>query len=111
MKKFLTLAALAILASCNSNAPATTTDAAASKPDSVSMPKAIQSPYDISYSSKFVMDDPKNAESLLAIWKSYDNGNVSVAKDLFADTIEAELGDGARMRSSRDSMLIAVQAM
>lgn len=111
MKKLLTLAALVILAACNSNSPASTTDAAASKPDSVSMPKAIQSPYDISYSSKFVMDDPKNAESLLAIWKSYDNGNLSATKDLFADTVDAQWGDGSTMHASRDSTLAAVQAV
>ena len=62
------------------------------------------------YSSKFVMDDPKNAESLLAIWKSYDNGNLSTAKDLFADTIEAQMGDGSTMRAARDTMLATEQA-
>ena len=111
MKKLLTLAAMAILAACNSNSPASTTDLAASKPDSSAMAKTIQSPYEISYSSKFVMDEPKNAETLLAIWKAYDNGDLSVSKDLFADTVEAQLGDGSRMRTSRDTMLVAVQAM
>ncbi len=74
------------------------------------MVKSIQSPYDITYSSKFEIDDPKNAESLLAIWKSYDNGNLSAARDLFADTIDAQLGDGSTMRLQRDTMLAAVQA-
>ena len=111
MKKLLTLAALAIFAGCNSNPPATTTDSASVKPDSAAMVKTIQSPYPISYSSKFVMDDPKNAESLLAIWKAYDNGNISATKDLFADTIDAQLGDGSIMHLSRDSTITAVQAV
>lgn len=110
MKRLLTLATLAIFAACNSNSPATTADSTKSTLDSATMVKAIQSPYEIEYSSKFVMDDPKNAESLLAIWKSYDNGNLSSTKDLFADTVEAEMGDGSSMRLSRDSMLAAVQA-
>lgn len=110
MKKLLTLAALAILAACNSNSPAPTTDSTRSKQDSGSMTKTIQSPYDITYSSKFVMDDPKNAESLLAIWKAYDNGDLSVTKNLFADTIETYWGDGSMMRASRDSALALVQA-
>lgn len=55
------------------------------------------------------MDDPKNAESLLAIWKSYDNGDLSVTKDMFADTIEAAMGDGSMMRGSRDSIIATVQ--
>lgn len=75
------------------------------------MVKTIQSPYPISYSSKFVMDDPKNAETLLAIWKSYDNGNISAGKDLFADTIDAQLGDGSVMHLSRDSTITVVQAV
>lgn len=110
MKKPLALAALAIFAACNSNAPASKTDSTASTPDSASMVKTIHSPYDIRYSSKFVMDDPKNAESLLAIWKAYDNGDLSAGRDLFADTVEAQLADGTHMRASRDSMLAGIQA-
>ena len=110
MKKALLLAALAIFAACNSNAPASKTDSAGATQDSGSMAKTIHSPYDITYSSKFVMDDPKNAESLLAIWKAYDNGDLSVTKDMFADTIETHWGDGTMMRTSRDSALASVQA-
>lgn len=110
MKKLLTLAALAILAACNSNSPAPTADTTTTKLDSGSMTKSIQSPYEIAYSSKFVIDDPKNAESLLAIWKSFDNGDLSVAKDLFADTVVAYWGDGSMMRASRDSTLASAQA-
>jgi hypothetical protein len=65
MKLPLLLAALAFLAACNSTAPGSTADSAKIISDSASTVKAIQSPYDIIYSSKFVMDDPKNAESLL----------------------------------------------
>ena len=74
MKKTLTVATMVILAACNTNPAPPTTDSARSTLDSGSTAKTIQSPYDISYSSKSVMDDPKNAESLLAIWKAYDNG-------------------------------------
>ena len=107
MKKILTVAAWALFAACNTNAPAPTTDAAKIIPDSV---KAIQSPYPISYSSKFTMDDPKNAESLLAMWKAYDNGNLNSSKEYFADTVDVALGDGSVMRSSRDSMLAGIQS-
>ena len=55
------------------------------------------------------MDDPKNAESVLAIWKAYDNGDLSVTKDMFADTLESYWGDGSVTRASRDSMLALVQ--
>src|SRR5258706_11786948 len=110
MKKILTVAAWALFAACNTNAPASTTEAPKTSPDSGSMAKTIQSPYPISYSSKFTMDDPKNAESLLVIWKAYDNGDLSVSKDSFADTVEAALADGSVTRSSRDSMLAGIQS-
>jgi len=109
MKRSLTLAALAILSACTSNPPAMNADSAKATQDSGAMVKSIQSPYDLRYSSKFVMDDPKNAESLLAIWKAYDNGDLNVTKDMFADTIEAYFGDGSMKRASRDSMLAFVQ--
>jgi len=110
MKNALLLAALAIFAACNTNAPASKTDSTGAGPDSGYTAKTIQSPYDITYSSKFVMDDPKNAESLLALWKAYDNGDLSVTKDLIADTIETHWADGSVMRASRDSTLASVQA-
>ena len=56
------------------------------------------------------MDDPKNAESVLAIWKAYDNGDLSASKELFADTVEVHLTDGAIMRGPRDSILAGAQA-
>jgi len=110
MKRSLTLAALAMLAACNSNPPAMNTDSAKATQDSGATTRSIQSPYDVTYSSKFVMDDPKNAESLLAIWKAYDDGNLSVTKDMFADTITTYWADGSMMRASRDSALVLVQA-
>ncbi|HEY4063009.1 MAG TPA: hypothetical protein VGM30_13980 [Puia sp.] len=109
MKKPLALAVCVIFAACNNNPTVSKTDSTTSAPDSGSATKTIQSPYDIMYSSKFVMDDPKNAESLLAIWKAYDNGDVSKSKDLFADTMTAQLADGSIMRASRDSMLAGLQ--
>jgi hypothetical protein len=85
-------------------------DSTKASQDSGSMAKAIQSPYDIRYSSKFVMDDPKNAESVLALWKSYDNGDLSTSKDMLADTIEMYWADGSVVRASRDSALASAQA-
>ena len=111
MKLPLLFAPLVFLAACNSTAPASTADSAKVIMDSTSTVKAIQSPYDIMYSSKFVMDDPKNAESLLALWKAYDNGNLSAGKDLIADTIEFHLANGLMIRAGRDSAIAAIQSV
>jgi hypothetical protein len=109
MKKILTVAAWALFAACNTNASAPTTDSGKIIPDSGSMAKAIQSPYPVSYSSKFTMDDPKNAESLLAMWKAYDNGDLSASKDYFADSVDVATADGSLTHGSRDSVLAGIQ--
>lgn len=107
MKKNLLYAGLFILASCNSNQPVQP-EAAKPAPDSLAV-QNINSPYDIKYSSKFVMGNPKYAEDVLTLWKDYDNGNLAAHKDFFADSVEVILGSGARIHSSRDSVIAAVQ--
>jgi len=110
MKQFLVLAVMVVFAACN-NSSSTPSDSAKAGADSSSAKmRDIQSPYAIDYSSKFTIDDPKNAESLLALWKAFDNGNLSAAKDLFADTVEMNFADGMKMRASRDSIIAAGQA-
>jgi len=110
MKQFMVLAAMAFLAACNNSSPASADSAKVTADSPAAKMKDIQSPYPIMYSSKFVMDDPKNAETLLAMWKSYDNGDLSTSKDMIADTIEVHFPDGGMMRGSRDSIIKSVQA-
>ena len=101
----------AVLSGCGGNSTAPTADSAKVINDSSSrtMMRPIQSPYPILYSSSFAMDEPKNAESILAIWKAYDNGNLASVKDLFADTVEAYLANGMMKRGSRDSTIAGIQ--
>src|SRR5580765_7132368 len=107
MKQNLLFACLFILVSCNSSQPVQPESA---KPASDSMAvQNINSPYDIKYSSKFVMGNPKYAENVLTLWKDFDNGNLSAHKDIFADSVEVILGSGAHMHASRDSVVGAIQ--
>lgn len=107
MKHTTVLAALLVfLAACNSS-PSTTTDSTKMAADSPSV-KPIQSPYDITYSSKFVMDDPANAESVLKFWKAFDMADYAAMKGTFADSFEVHLSDGMSMHVSRDSTLAAI---
>jgi len=55
------------------------------------------------------MDEPKNAETILALWKAYDAGNLASVKDLFADSVEVYLANGMMMHSSRDSIIAGIQ--
>lgn len=108
MKSHLLLTAAVLLAACNST-PTTQTEIAKTADSSVA--QTINSPYDIRYSSKFVMDSPRNAESLLAIWKDWDNGDLSVHKNLFADSVELHFSDGSIIHTSRDSGMAMAQRL
>lgn len=101
------LGLLAFLTACTSTPAPSTNDSAKIVSDSA-MTRPIQSPYDITYSSKFEMDGPANAESVLKFWKAYDNGDFSTVKNIFADSFDVHLADGMSMRASRDSTLADV---
>lgn len=106
MKKIFVFASIALLAACNSKK--TEKDEPAKTGGETTM-QDIKSPYEIGYSSKFAMDDPKNAETLLTLWKDWDNGNLSAHKDMFADSLELHFSDGSMMHASRDSVLASAQ--
>lgn len=110
MKKIFVLSAVVVLAACNSN-ESTKTDATGDSVKTVAetnMP-AIKSPYPIGYSSDFEKDDPKNAETLLALWKDWDNGDLTAGKDMFADSVEMYFSDGSSMHSTKDSVIAEAQ--
>lgn len=110
MKKIFLLASVALLAACGSKNNESATNSGSDSTGTTMVPKDIVSPYPIGYSSKFVMDDPKNAETLLQLWKVWDAGDLSKAKDMFADTVVMHLADGTTMEGKSDSLLAASQA-
>lgn len=66
--------------------------------------------YSPAYSSSFEMGDPKHSEMLLALWKAYDDGNLSAGKDNMSDSLHVYTADGSVMEGLRDSVLAKVQA-
>lgn len=109
MKKILVFAFVAFLAACNSNdAAKNETSESVKDSTTTTMPK-INSPYAIGYSSDFAMDNPANAETLLKLWKAWDNGDLTAAKDMFADSVELHFADGTVLHSTRDSVVAAGQ--
>lgn len=101
--------AFALLSGCGGSSSSPAADSTHVKTDSAVTMRPIQSPYPVLYSSSFAIDDPKNAESLLALWKAYDAGTLSSAKDLLADTVDVYMAGGMHMRASRDSTIAFVQ--
>ncbi|HTR28715.1 MAG TPA: hypothetical protein VMH27_05565 [Puia sp.] len=108
MRKPLIVFAALLLAACDGNNSATSPDSTKIKPDSSMATQPIKSPYPVTYSSHFTMDDPKYAEAVLTLWKSYDSGNIASTKDIIADSIELYLSDGSSMKLSRDSAVAMV---
>jgi hypothetical protein len=109
MKKILVLVSFAVFAGCNSGNDSAKVESMKSGADSTATMPDINSPYQIQYSSKFAMGDPKNAETILNLWKDWDNGNLSAHKDMFADSVELHFWDGSMMHSTRDSVIAAAQ--
>ena len=108
MRKIFIISSVALFAACNNsgdkakvdsmNVDTTATATAKTMPD-------INSPYPVIYSSKFEIGDPKNAETVLKLWKDWDNNSLMNSKNSFADTVTFYFSDGSMMHASRDSVL------
>ena len=106
MKKILIITSVALLAACNNSGDKAKVDSMSTDTTATAattMP-AINSPYAVVYSSKFEIGDPKVAETVLSLWKDWDNNNLANGKNSFADTVEFNFSDGTTMRASRDSV-------
>ena len=61
------------------------------------------------YSASFVMDSPTNAETVLALWKEWKDGDLSNSRSHFADSLSLFLADGTRMSGPTDSIMKNMQ--
>jgi hypothetical protein len=102
MKNMVIPAVMAFLAACN---PAQQEKTEAAQPAADSAAREIQSPFNITYSSRFAIDEPKNAETVLTLWKDYEEGNLSAHKELFADSVVMYFSDGSSLSAGRDSII------
>src|SRR5215510_4839071 len=66
--------------------------------------------YTVDYSSSFEMGDQKNSEMILSLWKAWDSGDLSPAKNMFADTIHIYTMEGMTMAGGKDSVVAGGQA-
>jgi hypothetical protein len=116
MKKIFVIASVAFFAACNSSTDKSKSESMSSGADTTAstatatttMP-AINSPYQVAYSSKFEIADPKYAETVLGLWKDWDNGNLANSKDRFADNVEFHFSDGSMIKTTRDSAIAMAQ--
>src|SRR5690349_20762649 len=112
MKKVFIISSMAFFAACNNSSDKAKVDSMSTDTTATAATKTmpdINSPYKVVYSSKFEMGDPKVAETVLTLWKDWDNNTLMNSKNSFADTVEFNFSDGTSMRASRDSCLGVAQ--
>lgn len=108
MRKIYLFTTIAFLTACTSGADKSTTTAEAPKAsDSTTSEKqpALNYPYTADYSSDFEIGDPKNAQTLLELYKNWDNNTLNNSKSAFADNDTMYFSDGNMFAGSRDSLI------
>ncbi|MDF2188874.1 hypothetical protein [Paraflavitalea sp. CAU 1676] len=105
MRKMCLFAAFAVLAACSSNADKTTTEATKASDSTMARQEQPVYPFTADYSSNFEMGDPKNVQSLLELYKHWDNNTLDNAKSLFAASDTMYFSDGTMFAGSRDSLI------
>ena len=103
MRKTLFLLSIVAFTACNSGND-TKVESMSGKDSTNSANSQIVYPYAANYSSDFEMGDPKNALTLLKLYKDWDNNTMNNSKDYFADQDTMVFSNGIRFTGSRDSL-------
>jgi len=110
--KQLSFAALIICGFVACNTATTSTENTTDTTASMTSPENenITYAYTPMYSGDFTIGDSKNAQTVLEIWKDFDNNTLDNHKNAFADTVSFDSYDGHSMRVARDSMMSIVKS-
>lgn len=116
MKQQLLAAFICVLVACNS---ATTSKENKSDSMTASVPPEenaapqqanVTYAYPVEYSSDFTIGDPKYAQTVLELWKDYDNNTFDNHKDVFADSVSMDFSNGSSVTNmSKDSIFNMVK--
>ena len=77
--------------------------------DTTSSNENVTYAYPVEYASDFTIGDPKHSQSVLTLWKDYDNNMMDAHKNLFADSVEFVSSNGD-IKGSKDSVINAISA-
>lgn len=99
MQKILMTAFTILLFSCHSEEKKEADTKSAGKTTEVGATPL----YSATYSSKFEMGDTKHIETILKLWKFWDDGNLAGDSSLFADSVHMYTRDGGIMEGTRES--------
>jgi len=110
MKKILILASIAAFAACNSNNEPAKVEAMNAGNDSTQMDNTSY-PYTPDYSHNFEIGSTKNAQTLLQLYKDWDNNTLENSKSSFADVDTMIFADGTMFAGTRDSFFTVAKQM
>ena len=105
MKKLFLILGTSVLFACNDTAKDGVDSAGGTVKDSTATADNTNYPYTAAYSSKFEIGSAKDAQTVLAIWKDFDNGTLANSKDRFADSVTFSFADGTSFSGTRDSAI------
>jgi hypothetical protein len=105
MRKIPFFVAITFLAACNSNTNQPKTEAAKDSTSAVPKQENLTYPYTADYSSDFEIGDAKNAQTLLQLYKDFDNNTLDNSKNSFAEVDTMIFADGNMYVGSRDSLI------
>lgn len=110
--KQLMLAAfiLCVLVACNTATTSSNTKDTTTTTDTTAMNENVTYAYQIGYSSDFTIGDSKYAQTVLELWKDYDNNTFDNHKDAFADSVTMDLAGGTSLVNlPKDSVINSVK--
>lgn len=110
--KQLSLAAyiLCVLVACNTATNSSNTNDTTAMADTTAMTESVNYAYPVAYSSDFTIGDSKYAQTVLELWKDFDNNTFDNHKDAFADSVAMDFADGSSIKSTRDSVVNSAKA-
>ena len=108
MKKiFIAVFTVSLLACKDSSTETENTPNASTEPKAITPSNTYG--FTPTYSASFVMDSPKNTETVLALWKDWQDGDLSKSRQHFADSVSLFLSDGSSMSGPTDSIMKNMQ--
>ena len=111
MRKIYLFTTIAFLTACTSNADKPTTEAPNASDSTSEEQRNLTYPYTADYSSNFEIGDAKNVQTLLALYKDWDNNTLDNSKSAFAENDTMYFSDGNMFAGSRDSLFIMANKM
>jgi hypothetical protein len=110
MKKILFLASVVVFVSCNSGSEKPKVESMGTGADSAQLDNATY-PYTADYSHNFEIGNTKNAQTLLQLYKDWDNNTLDNSKNSFADNDTMISADGSMFSGTRDSFFTVAKQM